>query len=48
MEFLLAVTLLVVALGIAAALLPFVAFRSRLTRPFHRHLYWKTVRIKRT
>jgi hypothetical protein len=48
MEFLLVVTLLVLALGIASALLPFIAFRSRLTRPFHRRLYWKVVRTKRT
>jgi hypothetical protein len=36
MGFILVVTLLVVGLGIGAALLPFVAFRSKLTRPFGR------------
>jgi hypothetical protein len=36
MEFLLVVTLLALALGISAALLPFAAFGTRLTRPFGR------------
>jgi tellurite resistance protein TehA-like permease len=36
MGFILVVTLLVLGLGIGAALLPFVAFRSKLTRPFGR------------
>jgi hypothetical protein len=36
MEFLLVVVLLALALGIAAALLPFAAFNTRLTRPFRR------------
>jgi hypothetical protein len=36
MGFILVVTLLVLGLGIGAALLPFVAFRSRFTRPFRR------------
>jgi hypothetical protein len=48
MEFLLVVTLLALVLGIASALLPFVAFRSRLTRPFQRRLSWRAVRMKRT
>ena len=39
MEFLLVVTLLVLALGIASALLPFAAFRNRLTRPFRRRVH---------
>jgi hypothetical protein len=34
MEFILAVTLLALGLGLGSALLPFVAFRSKLTRPF--------------
>jgi hypothetical protein len=38
MEFLLVVALLVLALGIAAALLPFAAFKTRLTRPFRRRV----------
>ena len=36
MGFILVVTLLVLGLGIGAALLPFVAFRSKLTRPYGR------------
>ena len=36
MGFILVVTLLVLGLAIGAALLPFVAFRSKLTRPFRR------------
>lgn len=36
MEFLLVVMLLALALGISAALLPFAAFGTRLTRPFGR------------
>jgi hypothetical protein len=47
MEFLLVLTLLALALGISAALLPFAAFNTRLTRPF-RHLHLrKTTRIGR-
>jgi hypothetical protein len=38
MEFLLVVALLALALGIAAALLPFAAFTTRLTRPFRRRV----------
>jgi hypothetical protein len=36
MEFLLVVTLLVLVLGISAAMLPFAAFNSKTTRPFRR------------
>ena len=36
MGFILVVTLLALGLGIGSALLPFVAFRSKLTRPFSR------------
>jgi hypothetical protein len=36
MEFLLVVAFLVLALGISAAILPFAAFNTRLTRPFRR------------
>ena len=45
MDFLLVVTLLALALGIAGALLPFAAFNTKLTRPFQRR---NPVRIKRT
>ena len=45
MEFLLVVTLLALALGIAAALLPFAAFNTKLTRPLRRR---KGIPIKRT
>jgi hypothetical protein len=38
MEFLLIVTLLVLALGIASAILPFVAFHARYTRPLRRRI----------
>ena len=48
MDFLLVVTFLALALGIAAALLPFAAFNTRLTRPFHHRLPRTAVRIKRT
>ena len=44
MEFLLVVTLLALALGIGSALLPFVAFSVRSTRPLHRR---KPVRVRR-
>ena len=44
MDFLLVVTLLALALGISAALLPFAAFNTRLTRPFHRPARAKTPR----
>ena len=37
MGFFLAVALLALGLGLGSALLPFVAFRTKLTRPFHRH-----------
>ena len=47
MEFLLVVTLLVLVLGISSALLPFAAFRNKLTRPF-RHVHGKTARIRRS
>jgi hypothetical protein len=47
MEFLLVVTLLVLALGISAALLPFAAFTSRLTRPFRRQVRRKAAGIVR-
>jgi hypothetical protein len=52
MEFLLIVTLLVLALGIGSAILPFVAFRGKLTRPLHARVrrsgraLWKTDRHK--
>jgi hypothetical protein len=38
MEFILVVTLLVLGLGMSSALLPLVAFRSKFTRPFSRHV----------
>jgi hypothetical protein len=47
MDFLLVVTLLALALGISAALLPFAAFNTRLTRPFRREARWKTTRTGR-
>ena len=37
MGFILVVALLALGLGLGSAFLPFVAFRSRLTRPFRRH-----------
>jgi hypothetical protein len=47
MDFLMVVTLLVLALGIAAALLPFAAFKTRLTRPFGRRVHLKPTQIRR-
>jgi hypothetical protein len=38
MEFILVVALLALGLGLGSAMLPFVAFRSKLTRPFRRHV----------
>ena len=50
MGFILVVTLLVLGLGIGAALLPFVAFRSKLTRPFGRvaKAKWRRPRLRRS
>jgi hypothetical protein len=47
MEFLLVVTLLALALGISAALLPFAAFNTRLTRPFRHPHQRKATRFVR-
>lgn len=47
MEFLLVVTLLALALGISAALLPFAAFNTRLTRPFRHSHQRKATRSSR-
>ena len=47
MDFLLVGALLALALGLFAALLPFAAFKTRLTRPFRRRPRWKTTRIGR-
>jgi hypothetical protein len=47
MEFILVVTLLVLGLGMGSALLPLVAFRSKLTRPFSRHVPGKRSVIER-
>jgi hypothetical protein len=44
MEFLLVVTLLALALGISAALLPFAAFTTRMARPFRHPMRRKTTR----
>jgi hypothetical protein len=38
MEFVLAVTLLALLLALASAVLPFVAFSNRMTRPFRRRV----------
>jgi hypothetical protein len=48
MEFLAVVTLLALALGVAAALLPFAAFNTRLTRPFRRPVHRKITRLTRS
>lgn len=48
MGFIMVVTLVVLVLGISSALLPFVAFHNRLTRPFRHRVHWKTSGIGRS